>query len=301
MPFDFSSVGKLHGPYLHSHTWKDCALYALSVGATKEELSYLYENTKGGMLVLPTFGLVHSFDPMKDVLSSSKGNLEKLVHGFQRISVPKPLRSEDTYSTTSRIVGIYDYRKFASMVVETESRNAQEELCVSSRATLFFLGEGGFGGELPPKEKAYPSLAKDSEPQGVWEEKTSPEQALLYRLNGDTNPLHADPEFAHALGFEGGPLLHGLCTFGFLARHVAKLTGKLYGVSNESVHVGFLDGQFKKPVWPSDTLQTRLTEVFSQETEGDGEKKREVHFALEVWVKERSEVVFSAGYAKVFF
>jgi acyl dehydratase len=141
-------------------------------------------------------------------------------------------------------------------------------------------GAGGWGGETPPKEEKVAEVPKGQEPDFRIEEKTTPEQALLYRLSGDRNPLHADPEFAARVGFEQGPILHGLCTYGHMVRHVAK--GACGG--DASKLTGFAT-KFSKPVWPGDTLVT------------EGWKVAPGKIAVQVKVKERDEIVCTGSWA----
>jgi acyl dehydratase len=109
---------------------------------------------------------------------------------------------------------------------------------------------------------------------------TTPEQALLYRLSGDLNPLHADPDFAGMAGFPQGPILHGLCTYGFVARAIAR--GACEG---DATRITRLDGQFRRPVWPGDTIVV------------DGWKLEGGVVAAEVGVKERPDAVMSGVFA----
>jgi acyl dehydratase len=106
------------------------------------------------------------------------------------------------------------------------------------------------------------------------------EKALLYRLSGDVNPLHADPEFAATVGFDQGPILHGLCTYGYMVRHLAK--GACGG---DATRITGVEGQFRRPVWPGDTLVT------------EGWIASPGKVALQVSVKERSEIVLSGASA----
>ncbi|HEX7667899.1 MAG TPA: MaoC family dehydratase, partial [Polyangiaceae bacterium] len=141
-----------------------------------------------------------------------------------------------------------------------------------------FRGEGGFGGNPPPKESSGIDIPKEKAADFSIEEKTTPEQALLYRLSGDPNPLHADPDFAKNVGFDQGPILHGLCTYGFMVRHAAK--GACGG---DATKITDIDARFSKPVWPGDTLVTEGWNVAPGKV------------ALRVSVKERGEVVLSGG------
>ncbi len=171
-------------------------------------------------------------------------------------------------------------RKFAIVHVDTETKDEAGKLLFDTRATIIFRGEGGFGGELPPKEPKFAEIPKGQPADFRVEEVTTPEQALLYRLSGDWNPLHADPEFAAKVGFTQGPILHGLCTYGHMIRHVAK--GACGG---DATKITGFEAKFSKPVWPGDTLVTEGWKL-------DGGK-----IALSVTVKERGETVLANAWA----
>ena len=278
MPFDLTIVDKPTAPRALSYTWKDTVLYALGVGAKVDELDYLYEGR--GPKVLPSFAVVSKFDPMLDVLGKSGGNLAMVVHGGERVRIHKPFAPAGTLTTTAKIRGIYDMRRLAVVLVDTEAKDASGELVCETTSSIFFRGEGGFGGEVPPKEDVGIDVPKDRPADFRVEETTSKEQALLYRLSGDFNPLHADPDFAKQVGFEKGPIFHGLGTFGYMVRHVVK--GALGG--DGSKLTGFA-AQFRKPVWPGDTIVT------------EGWNVAPGKIALKVSVKERDEAVINAAWA----
>jgi acyl dehydratase len=280
MPFDFTLVGKPTAPTDFTYTWKDTVLYALGIGAKKDELDYLYEGR--GPKVYPSFAVVPMFGPMFEVLGKCGGNLATVVHGSQRVHVKKAFAPGGTLTSTSVLRGVYDLRRMASVLVDTETKDRSGEVVCTTTATLIFRGEGGFGGDPPPKEPSGIDVPKDRPADFRVEETTSPEQALLYRLSGDLNPLHADPAFAAMVGFAQGPILHGLGTYGFMVRHVAK--GACGG--DASKITGF-DAQFRKPVWPGDTLVTQGWKV------GPGQ------IALSVSVKERDETVITNAWATV--
>jgi len=205
-----------------------------------------------------------------------------LVHGGERVTLRGPLAPGGRLVTTATVRGVYDMRRFAQVLVDTRTEDAAGRLVAETTSSMIFRGEGGFGGEPPPKERPPFERPKDAPPTFVVEETTSREQALLYRLSGDRNPLHADPEFARGVGFEQGPILHGLCTFGFMVRHVAK------GVCDgDATRVRAFEGQFKRPVWPGETL---VTEGWRVGDEG---------VALHVKAKERDEIVIGAAWAAV--
>lgn len=279
MALDLSLVDKPSDPVTFTYGWKDVALYALGVGAKKDELDYLYEGR--GPKVLPSFAVVPMFDPMLKQLARTGVDLAMVVHGAQRVRLHAALPSAGTLTTTCKVSAVYDMRKFAIIYLDCELR-AGDKLVAETRSNIIARGAGGFGGETPPKEPKQAEIPKDRAPDFAIEEKTSPEQALLYRLSGDFNPLHADPEFAARVGFEQGPIFHGLGTYGYMVRHVTK--GALGG--DASKLTGF-EATFRKPVWPGDTL---VTEGWNLE----GGK-----IALSVKVKERDEAVCTASWASV--
>jgi acyl dehydratase len=279
MAFDLALVGKPSEPKVLEYAWKDVVLYALGIGAKKDELDYLYEGK--GPKVYPSFAVVPAFEPVFDLLRGCGGDLSMVVHGGQKVVLAKPFAPAGKLVTTAKIRGFYDLRKFAIVLVDTETKDGAGELVCETTWNIVFRGAGGFGGETPPREKG-PSIPKDRAPDFSFEEKTSPEQALLYRLSGDHNPLHADPEFATGVGFPQGPILHGLCTYGYMIRHVVK--GACAG--DASKLTGF-EGGFKRPVWPGDTLVT------------EGWTVEPGKLAIQTKVKERDEVVLGGAWARV--
>jgi acyl dehydratase len=255
-------------------------LYALGVGAKHDELDYLYEQR--GPKILPSFAVVPKFQPMLDLLASTGGDLAMLVHAGERVTLHAPLAPSGRLVTTATIRGFYDMRKLAQVLVDARTEDASGGLVAETTSALLFRGEGGFGGPPPPKEKPPVDRPTDSPPTFSVEETTSREQALLYRLSGDYNPLHADPELARAVGFEQGPILHGLCSFGFMVRHVAKAV-----CGGDATRLRAVEGQFKRPVWPGETLITYVWQV------------RPDAVAVQVRVKERDEVVVGGGWATI--
>lgn len=278
MALDLSLVDKPSDVSKYSYTWKDTVLYALGLGAKKDELDYLYEGK--GPKVLPSFAVVPTFEPMFQLVAKTGGDLAMVVHGSQRVRVHAQLPPAATLATTAKIRGIYDLRKFAFVIVDTETKDESGKLLFETTSSIVFRGEGGFGGTTPPREEKVAEIPKGVPADFRIEEATSPEQALLYRLSGDVNPLHADPEFAAKVGFTQGPILHGLCTFGYMVRHAAK--GALGGDATKLT--GF-EAKFSKPVWPGDTLVT------------EGWRVAPGKLALSVSVKERNEVVCTGCWA----
>lgn len=278
MALDLSLVGRPSDPIAFAYTWKDVVLYALGIGAKKDELDYLYEGR--GPKVIPSFAVVPMFEPMFQRVAATGGDLAMVVHGAQRVRMRGVLPPAASLSTTATIAGIYDMRRFAFVLVDTETKDERGEVLFDTRSQIIFRDAGGFGGELPPKEPKVVELPKGKPSDFRVEEKTTPEQALLYRLSGDWNPLHADPAFAAKVGFGQGPILHGLCTYGHMVRAVAK--GACGG---DATKITGFEGKFSKAVWPGDTLVT------------EGWLVEPGKVALQVSVKERGENVMTGCWA----
>lgn len=248
-------VGKRSDPISFAYGWKDTVLYALGVGAKLgspaeqggDELDYLYDGR--GPKVLPTFAVVPSFASLISVAGDLGANPMMILHGEQKIVLHRPISPEGKLSTVSEVKGIYDKGKGALVVVEAATTDGKGERVFDNVFSIFVRGEGGFGGERGPEAvKADPP---DRAPDFEVVETTSREQALLYRLSGDLNPLHADPAMAKFGGFDR-PILHGLCTYGFAGRAV--LRGACGG--DLSRFKGFA-ARFAGVVFPGDTLTTR--------------------------------------------
>ncbi len=251
MSFDLSAVGYTTKAYSLAFDWKTAATYALGIGARREELPFLYEHVKGGMKVHPTFAVVPAQAAIVDMLGKCNANMAMVVHGGQQIRQHRPAPAEGKLETTGTLTGIYDMKKFGQVVLTTHTTVGGEALFDTTWSIIVRDG-GSFGGPRPPPAVDAPSVPKDRAPDWTVEEATSPEQALLYRISGDTNPLHADPEFATAVGFPQGPILHGLCTYGFVGRAIlANAAG------GDVARFRAYGAQFRKPVWPGDTLVTQ--------------------------------------------
>jgi acyl dehydratase len=274
MAFDLSIVGKPGEPSTFEYAWKDIVLYALGIGAKVDELDYLYEGR--GPIVHPSFAVVPTFAPLLELVSATKADLAMIVHGGQRVRMHAPIPPSGTFHTTAKIRGIYDLRRLATVVVDTQTKSEKGAPLFDTVWTIIVRNAGGFGGDPPPKDdkETGVNVPKDRAPDFRVEEPTTKEQALLYRLSGDLNPLHADPDFAKNVGFEQGPILHGLCTYGFMVRHLAK--GACGGDASK---LTAFEAQFRKPVWPGDTLVT------------EGWTVAPGKLALSVRVKERDEAV----------
>ncbi len=280
MPLDLGLADKPTPAVTHSYTWKDTVLYALGIGAKLDELDYLFEGR--GPKVYPSFAVIPGMAPIFDLVVKAGADFSMVVHGGQRVRIHAPIPPSATVFTTAKIRGIYDLRRLASIIVDSESRSENGVLLFETSWSIIVRGAGGFGGQPPPKEDTGISVPKDRAPDFQVEEPTAKEQSLLYRLAGDLNPLHADPEFAAKVGFAQGPILHGLCTYGYMLRHVAK--GACAGDASK---ITAFEAQFRKPVWPGDTIVTQGWTVAPGK------------IALSVRVKERDEAVISGAWATV--
>jgi len=226
-------------------------LYALGVGAglggPTAELAFTTENTSGvQQQVLPTFAVLVSKAP-----APFYGDFDpaRLVHAEQAIVVHRPVPVEGTVTARCRVTGIYDKGKGALVATEStavlaDGPSAGEPLA-TNRSAVYISGEGGFGGERGPSDEW---TAPERDPDLTVTLGTRPEQALLYRLSGDRNPLHSDPTFAARGGFPR-PILHGLCTYGVTGRAL------LHGMAGGDPHrLTAMSGRFTATVLPGQSL-----------------------------------------------
>lgn len=234
-------------------TGRDTRLYALAVGAGSEdperELHFTTENT-GGVVqrVLPTYGVIEGCRVgVGGLLGELKGvDLARMLHGTQELEQHRELPVSAQVITSGRISAVWDKGKAA--VIETEAVTADAasgEPYVTCRQSLFFRGYGGWGGERGPSGGSPPAEAK---PDRTVHATTRPDQALLYRLTGDANPLHSDPAFARKAGFSR-PILHGLCVYGIVGR---ALLNEL--ADGDPAALRTLRGRFSAPTYPGDDL-----------------------------------------------
>jgi acyl dehydratase len=249
MPLDHSLVGVPREPQERSWTSSDAMLYAVGVGAglgdPLQELEFTTDNTEGvPQQVLPTYAVLVAQPRRGRRLGSF--DRAQLVHAEQAFELHRPLPVAGTVRTVSTVTGIYDKGSGALVVTENVATDVMSgATLVTSRGSAFIRGEGGFGGDRGPSGGwQRPSRAPDH--QVI--QPTRPEQALLYRLSGDRNPLHSDPKFAARGGFSR-PILHGMCTYGVTGRALL-----LTLCGSDPARFRSMSGRFSRPVLPGDTL-----------------------------------------------
>ena len=257
MPINPEAAGAVGEPAEFSWTSKDSLLYALGVGAgvtdpTGFELEFTTENSNGiEQKALPTMAVVLGGGTGSVMADLGSFDMTMLVHGEQAIKLHKPLPVEATIESVGKIAGIYDKGKAALVVLESNSVDkADGQPIFTTTSSLFIRGEGGWGGDRGPSSAG--GDRPDTDPDHVVSYDTRADQALLYRLNGDRNPLHSDPTFAAAAGFDK-PILHGLCTYGFTGR---ALLHALCG--SDPARFGAMGGRFSSPVMPGETLDVKI-------------------------------------------
>lgn len=261
MPLNPDAVGSKSDPVRQSWTSKDALLYAVGVGAGQEpleELQYTTENTSGvDQKVLPTMAVILGFGGGFEKIGSF--NPAMLVHGEQSITLQREIPVEGEIETVSEITAMWDKGKGA--VVESQATStlvSDGEPLFTKTMSVFIRGEGGWGGDRGP---ANTWEKPDTDPDASVTYATRPEQALIYRLSGDRNPLHADPSFAAMGGFDR-PILHGLCTYGFTGR------GLLNSLCDgDAARFKSMYGRFSSPVMPGESLTIDVWKT------GEGEAK----------------------------
>ena len=276
MPATPDILGTTTDPLPFTYDAGRAMLYALGIGATPAELDFVYE--RRGPKVFPTFAVIPAYEALMAVMARADLSFEHVVHGHQKVSIARAIPPAATLRTTATVSAVYDLKRMAQVVITTRSHTLEGEHLFDTEWGILVLNGGGFGGEAPPaREGGAPARAPDA----VIEETTRPEQALLYRLMGDANPLHVDPGFPLVARFDGRPILHGLCTYGFGLRAVARAVA-----DGDATRVREVGARFTKPVWPGDTLRTEVWR------EGD-----------RVWfrtaTRERGDAVLSHGTARL--
>jgi acyl dehydratase len=242
-------VGLTFEPVPFSWEAQDVMLYAVGVGAKPEgELEFVYEGK--GPKVLPTYAVVPGMFSMGGLVANVEINLAMLLHGEQSITLHREIPPEGKVKVTGRISEVWDKGKAAVIGSEGIVEDEKGPL-FTTKATLFIRGAGGFGGERGPSTAGL-NAPPERAPDHVVEDVTRPEQAAIYRLSGDRNPIHIDPDFARMAGFEK-PFLHGLCTYGFVGRALVKAL-----CGGDPSRLRSFEARFADQVWMGDTIVTKM-------------------------------------------
>jgi acyl dehydratase len=247
--FDFGIIGKKLGPHAFDYTWKDVVLYALGIGAQTDELPFIYENVNGGLRVFPSFSIRMGTGLLVNVLRNMKVDFSRFIHAEQGIKLNRLLPPEGKTYVEGEITHVYDKGKGALILFRSSTFNTQGEILSEGESKFFYLGEGGFGGDPGPKTEPLGPV-EGLKPDYTVSYQIPSNQAALYRLNGDLNPLHLDPDFARRGGFDR-PILHGLCTYGYAVRAILHSA-----CGGEVSRFKEFKARFSGVVYPGETLIT---------------------------------------------
>jgi acyl dehydratase len=232
---------------------RETMLYALGVGLGDDpmnaaDLPYVFERD---LKVIPTQATVVAWNDRW--IFKSGLNLFMIVHGEQRIRLHKPLPPAATVLSRMRVSEVVDKGPGKGAIIYVESvltDKASGDKLVTSLSTIFARGDGGIGGK--PTGGPEPHQLPDRAPDVTWSRRTQPNQALIYRLSGDRNPLHADPEFAKVAKFPR-PILHGLCTYGHACVGLVKAA-----LDDDPTRIASFEARFSAPVFPGETIKTEI-------------------------------------------
>ncbi len=242
-------------PREQTYTQRDVMLYALGLGlgmdpVNRDELPFVYEKD---LQVLPSICCVLGTAGMWLASPDTGVDYLKVVHGEMGFTIHRPLPSAGSVRATTRVTDIFDKGQDVGALILTQNelcdRDSGEKLATTN-STTFARGNGGFGGERGPASVKV--IPEDREPDAVCELPTLPHAALIYRLSGDYNPLHCDPDVAQQAGFPR-PILHGLCTFGVAAHAILRTL-----CSYDPLRFTRMKARFSAPVFPGETIRTEM-------------------------------------------
>ncbi len=242
-------VGKTFDPIPVSWDQRDAILYALGVGAKPaDQLDFVYEGR--GPKVLPTYGVIPGMASMGGLMGIIQFNLAMLLHGEQSITLHREIPPNAKATTRGSVTEVWDKGKAAVIGVEGIVEDDDGPIC-TTHATMFIRGAGGFGGERGPSSEGK-NAPPDREPDHVVSDFILPQQGALYRLSGDINPIHIDPNFAQMGGFDK-PFAHGLCTYGFVGRAILQAL-----CGGDPARFGSFEARFADRVQFEDTVTTKM-------------------------------------------
>lgn len=275
----------------NQYTERDLSLYALGVGVgahplAQNELQYVFERGDT-FYALPTYGVIPALNGFIEMLmlgdglpGFSRSATERVLHGEQYTEILRPLPAHAKLRHEAKLRTAYDKGKDAVTIIDIDTFDEDGDKLAYNEVTFMLRGCGGWGGDRGPSVDV--NTPPEREPDAVVEEKVGEDQALLYRLSGDWNPLHIDPEFAKNFGFER-PILHGMCTYGYVGRHIIQSF-----LDNDPRRFKSIKVRLAKSVYPGDTLVTRMW------------KESDTRIVFETRVKERDEVVIRNAAAEFY-
>src|ERR1700739_326041 len=254
MPIDPSAIGATTKPHLVEWTDRDTMLYALGVGAGIDDLAFTTENSHGiPQQVLPTYAVI-ACPAFGAIGKIGTFNFGMLLHGSQQIRLFAPLRPAGKLNVVSDVADLQDKGEGKNAVVVLRGRGTDpetSELVAETVTTLVIRKEGGFGGQ--PGQRPVAPQIPDREPDARVALATREDQALIYRLSGDRNPLHSDPWFATKMAGFPKPILHGLCPYGRSGRVLVQELG-----GGDASKIRAVGARFTSVVFPGDTLTTSV-------------------------------------------
>jgi acyl dehydratase len=281
MPINYDEIMSMTSENVEiSYSDKDSILYSLGVGLGNDpmnlaELKYVYENSQ---VALPS--MATNFQYHSPLLLKANINFILVVHGEQKLSFSNPLPVSGDFISNAKVIGCYDKGTGKGAIIDVETtinlKKDNTEIC-KLVSTTFARGDGGFGGPESPKSEIF---RPEGDPDFVHEIKTKPDQALIFRLSGDFNPLHSDPNFAKTAGFEK-PILHGMCTYGIACRSLVESV-----CEGDAKRLKKFDCRFSSPVYPGETIVTEMWK--------NGSK---VYYQSKV--KERDKIVIKNGVSEI--
>jgi acyl dehydratase len=256
MPLDPHKVLNWKFPEVeHTYTEKDTILYALGLGCgadpdAADDLRFVYER---GLLALPTMAVVLGYPGNWLESGESTADYSKVLHGEQSLTLHRPVPPAGTVVGRTRIVDLLDKGRDKGAVLYTERAildKGSGAPIATMASTTMLRGDGGWGGKPGPQPT--PHTLPEGAPELTLDLKTHANSALIYRLSGDRNPLHADPKAAAAGGFKS-PILHGLCTFGVVGRALVKAC-----CGGDPARLTSMQVRFSAPVFPGETIRTEM-------------------------------------------
>jgi len=252
MPLAMDMIGKESAPIPYEYDEKSVILYALGIGAGVEELGYVYEKN---LKVYPTFAVIPMYPAVMALMSNAGLNFHYVLHLEQEVILRAAIPTRGTLHTTAVWTSVYDKGdKGAILTIGARTKDSEGKMIAETRMAIVDRSAGNFGGDKGPKtERLQPP--EGIEPDFRIEHRTSPNQAAIYRLTGDMNPLHIDPEFAGKGGLPK-PILHGLCSYGFAGRAVLDAV-----CQSDPQQFKSFSASFAGMVFPGDKLITECWKI----------------------------------------